>query len=295
MLRVAALALLLAASTGAQEPAPPAAEPPKPVLKNDGKPMTVPLKCTEEDIRAFGLTCPPQHPCPVYLELAALEAAGEKLFVTGNLHTQAATLWSVMLASDDGGATWHEPHERLRAGGLDQIQFLDLENGWVSGQTLGPVPRDPFLLITNDGGKTWRLRPVYADGAVGVVEYFRFDSKTHGMLWIDRTLSGNSADRYEVHETNTGGDSWSMRQTGRKPLREKGARAAPSAGWRLRANAATKTYRIEKQVGERWQPVASFLVRAGECREAEVTLPEPPPPVEEPKPAEAKPAAPPKP
>jgi photosystem II stability/assembly factor-like uncharacterized protein len=43
--------------------------------------------------------------------------------------------------------------------GLDRIQFIDFENGWVSGEVQHPLPRDPFLLATTDGGKTWQRAP----------------------------------------------------------------------------------------------------------------------------------------
>ena len=43
---------------------------------------------------------------------------------------------AILLASDDGGKTWTEPVPRLRAAALDQIQFIDLQTGWISGQNL---------------------------------------------------------------------------------------------------------------------------------------------------------------
>jgi photosystem II stability/assembly factor-like uncharacterized protein len=282
-MRLAAF-LVLALTLRAQ--APEAAE--KPVLHNTGKPMLVPVQCGEEQIRALGLVCTPS--CPLYLELSSVEAVGNKIFAAGNLHAEAATLDSILLASDDAGSTWHEAHERLRAGGLEQLQFIDFETGWVSGQTLGAVPRDPFLLITRDGGKTWYQRPIYPDSRVGLIEQYRFDSKTHGMLWIDRTVGAEDGDRYEEFESTNGGESWSLKRTSPKPFVKKTAHA-PGV-YRLCADAASKSYRIEKQGAAHWQAVASFLVRAGECKEPEPALPPPPaePPEAEPaKPAPAKP------
>jgi hypothetical protein len=37
----------------------------------------------------------------------------------------------------------------------------------------------------------------------------------------------------------------------------------------LRTEEASQSYRVEKQTGEGWRPVASFLVRVGECGELE--------------------------
>jgi hypothetical protein len=229
--------------------------------------------CGSEDVRAFGLTCPASHPCPVYLELTSVAAAGEKLFLAGNLHTEDLTLYSVLLASADGGKTWSEPHERIRGVGLDQIQFLDTETGWVAGESLGAVPRDPFLLLTRDGGATWQAHPVFGEGRAGSIAHFHFDSKTHGMLWIDRSLSGET-DRYESYESMNGGESWTLRETSAQPF---GKSPALSTEIRLRTDAATRSYRVERRTPAGWETVASFPVRAGECRDQEPAPQEPPP------------------
>jgi hypothetical protein len=265
-----ALPLLLANVFAQTQPAPPAAR-----IENSGKPMRLSCQCSADDIRVLGLTCPNERPCPVYLELTAVEGVANRIVAVGNLHTDVATLSSVLLGSDDAGKTWYEPFERLRSAGLDQVEFLDFESGWISGQTLGTLPRNPFLLITRDGGKTWRARPVWSDPRVGTIEAFHFDSRSHGRLWIDRTRAGETENRYEEYETETGGESWMIRQVSDRPIRRKTPVAGDSL--RLRPDAAAKSFRIERQSGERWSPVASFLVLAGECREPEITVPEPEP------------------
>src|SRR5947207_984041 len=100
--------------------------------------------CPEDDVRDFGLTCSEDEPCPVFLELAAVEASGSTAFLSGNLHTDQTTLFGILLATEDGGKTWTEPAKRLRSASLDQIQFADFQHGWVSGVKLEPLPRDPF-------------------------------------------------------------------------------------------------------------------------------------------------------
>ena len=92
--------------------------------------------------------------------LDAVAAEGDKLFVAGNLHTAAVTLFSTLLASDDGGHTWREAADRIQFAGIDRLQFLDADTGWASGEKLSPLPQEPFLLLTTDGGKTWRTRPI---------------------------------------------------------------------------------------------------------------------------------------
>ena len=103
------LLLLACVLLGAQDP-PPAAVPPvvpaaPPVLENTGKPMVAPFHCTEEDIRSAGLGCSEEDPCPVYLELSAVESTGLRIFAAGNIHAATATLYTMLLGSDDNGQT----------------------------------------------------------------------------------------------------------------------------------------------------------------------------------------------
>ncbi len=247
-----------------------------PALVNAGKPMRVPFVCGEADIQAYGLTCGAEDPCTVYLELIGLEVAGSNIFISGNLHTAASTLASILLASRDEGKTWSEPYERIRFGGLEQIQFLDFETGWVAGQMLQAVPRDPFFLLTTDGGKTWRRRPVSSEGNVGAIEQYWFDSRSTGTLVIDRMQSGESGGRFALYESMTGGESWMVREVSTRGMRLKRS-AGSNPDRRLRADAASKSFHLERRAGERWQTVASFLIEAGECRAEERPLEEPRP------------------
>lgn len=226
--------------------------------------MRVPFECTEADTQAAGLTCSEEEPCPVYLELANVEAAGNRIFLTGNLHTPTTTLYSILVATDDAGRTWNEPHPRIRFAGLDQIQFIDFQNGWVTGANLQSTPRDPFFLLTTDGGKTWRQRPIYDETRMAVIERFWFDSRDNGTLLIDARLENN---RHELYETMTGGESWSLKQASADPIKIPRARGPGASGWRVRADAATHSYDLEKAEGERWHKVAGFLVNAGACKQ----------------------------
>lgn len=263
-----ALALRIAAQVGPETARPV-------VLVSSGEPLRIPVPCTEEDIRALSLTCPPEHPCPVYLELSELARLGRKIFLTGNLHTDTVTLASILLASDDEGKTWYEPHERIRSAGLDQIRFADFEVGWVAGYFVHALPRDPFLLITSDGGRTWRRRPLWSESRIGLIEHFHFEDRNQGWLWVDRFGEGE-AGRYEFYESKTGGESWMLRHISRQPAARKGVKE-PDPDWRLRADGQTQSYRLERRAGT-WQTVASFLIHVGECREAETAPVEPPEP-----------------
>ena len=235
--------------------------------------MVLDYTCSGDDIRASGLSCTIDDPCPVFLELDAVEAVGDQIFVAGNLHSSSTTLASVLLASDDAGQTWREPHERIHLAGLDRIQFVDFENGWAAGEVQHPLPRDPFLLATTDGGKTWDHKPVFADGQFGSVVQFWFSSRTNGSLIIDRGQAGESG-RYELYETANGGDSWILRQSSEKLIEL--MRASPNTDWRVRADGSSKSYVVERRTNGAWRKVAAFSISAGACQPPVPEAPVPP-------------------
>ena len=274
-------AVLLAAAALAQQPEPAP-------LSYTGKPIVVPFQCTDDDIQWAGLSCSDEEPCPMYLELAAVEPMGNKLFAVGNIHAPAITLYSVLLASEDAGQTWREAYERMRGVGLDHIQFADFENGWISGQTLVPLPQDPFLLVSTDAGKTWRRRPVFGESHPGSILQFWFHTRTNGSMVIDRGSSGDSA-RYEMLESPNSGETWMIREANDRPIRLKRA-ANTNPDWRIRADAPSKSFQIEHRSGEKWTTMAAFAVPIGACKPPQRA--EPKPPEEPPAPPPAAPAAP---
>ncbi len=253
----------------AQETPPPAA----PLLENTGRPMLLPFQCTPDDIQSAGMTCSEEEPCPVYLEIASVGAVLNRIVLAGNIHSAETTLYSVLLVSEDGGHTWREAYPRLRASGLDHIQFFDFQNGWISGGLQSPLPRDPFLLASTDGGKTWREQPIFSESTGGAILQFWFETSASGTLLIDRMQSAD-ASRYELYESSNGGETWNIRQAGNRPIPIKGRTTPPV--WRARADSASKSYYIEKLESERWKSVASFLVPVGLCRPP--ALPALPPP-----------------
>ena len=205
-----------------------------------------------------------------------MEAAGNKLFAAGNIHSQTVTLYSVLLGSDDLGHTWQEVHPRIRGAGFDHIQFTDLENGFVSGEALSPLPQDPFLLLTTDGGKSWRQQPVFSETRVGSIQQIEFRSKSEGSLVIDRG-QGSGSERFELYESLNGGQSWNIKEASRRPISLKGLLSSPVL-WRVQANGPSQSYRIEHQQGARWNVVSEFTVNLEPCRPAPAAAaPEPAP------------------
>ena len=254
---IALLAGLLAAQN--QPPAEPN------LLENLGKPILLPFRCTDEDIQWAGLSCSAEEPCPIYLELTSVEAIGDRLFATGNVHSQTVTLYSVLLASDDSGHTWKEAYQRIRGAGLDHVQFADFANGWASGEALSPLPQEPFLLITSDGGKTWRQHSIFSETRVGSILQFWFNSKNDGSLVFDRGR-GAAQERYELYQSHDAGETWDIQEARNQPIRLKDA--APANTWRTQADSRTQSFHIEHQQAARWMTVAAFSVNLGACTPA---------------------------
>lgn len=256
-----AAALALSAQDLPTQSQPPAAQAPAPVFEYEGKPIVLPFHCSLDDIRWAGMSCSEDEPCPLYLELASTDAVGERVFAAGNIHSESVTLYSVLLSSGDGGHSWQVAPDSIRGAGLDRLQFLDALTGWIDGQTLSPISQDPFFLTTSDGGKSWHLQPVFGDTHYGSIQQFWFDSKTAGALILDN--GPGDADRYARYETSDGGQTWALKEENRKPLQLKRTTANPS--WRVRVDAATRSYRIEHRTGSQWTTVAAFSVRLPPC------------------------------
>jgi hypothetical protein len=238
--------------------------------------MAVPVRCGEEELQLAATDCPAGESCPVYLELGSVEGVADRIYASGNLHTIGHTLSSVLLASEDGGKTWLEPFARVPGAALEAIQFIDFASGWVAGQTVEPRTYDPFFLITGDGGKTWKRRPLFDESRAGVIEGFRFTSAKDGEVWIDAGYGAEEGQRYELYETRTGGESWMLRRLSDEPVGKPSVRDAEGA-WRVRPDSSSKSYWIESLKGGQWVKVAAFLVEPGECQMPEPVLREPPP------------------
>jgi hypothetical protein len=235
-----------------------------PVFEYDGKPITLPYHCSLEDVRWAGMTCSEDEACPIYLELSSAEAVGDHVFAAGNIHSDAVTLYSVLLMSGDAGHSWQVAPDSVRGAGLDRIQFLDALTGWVGGQTLFPIPQDPFLLATADGGKSWKLKPVFNENHFGSIQQFAFESKTGGGMIVDNG-NGGDMERYARFETSDGGETWAVKEQSKKPMQLKRA-AGPASVWRARADAATRSYKIEHRTGNQWTTVAAFSVKLPACK-----------------------------
>ncbi len=252
--RLFSLFLVTAACAFAQE---------TPVLSNNGDPMRVAYACLEEDLQWAGMACTEDDPCPVYLELSAIAATGREILLAGNLHSTSATLSSILVQSGDAGATWKETAARIRGSALEQVQIYDPQHAWAAGETQYPLPRDPFFLLTTDGGASWRHSTVGEEGGAGSIQSFRFDSARHGEATVDAGKASRGG-RYLSFESETGGDSWTALGAGDRLPKLPPAPENPD--WRIQPGKDGKSWRIEQQMGGRWSPVASFLIEVANCR-----------------------------
>jgi Sortilin, neurotensin receptor 3, len=228
--------------------------------------IKLPFTCTPDDLQWAGMTCPENEPCAVFLELSSVSSGGGKVFVAGDIHSAQTTLYSVLLRSDDSGATWQEPVGRVRGEVLDHIQFENFEAGWVSGQRVIPLPGDPFLLITHDGGKNWRKAPVLPEGSPGFIQKFRFDSATSGRLVIDRGKSAEENPEYRLFETKDGAESWTSVEASTQPIKNAPVQEESDL-WRLIPDKGGKKLVLEHRAADKWVAATTFVIQVGECRE----------------------------
>jgi len=196
----------------------------------------------------------------VFFEVSAVDAFGSRIVVAGDIHTATTTLYGVVLTTEDGGASWNEATTRSRSTAFEQLQVIG-DHGWLSGQRLEPLPKDPFFLITSDAGKNWREQPLFGETRFGSIAQFRFETTLNGELIFDDSVG--KAVHQESYSTKTGGDNWELRQTSTKALHLK---PAGDAAWTVTAPAGSKTYLIEHVVSGKKQTFARFLIHIGDCK-----------------------------
>jgi photosystem II stability/assembly factor-like uncharacterized protein len=93
----------------------------------------------------------------------------------------------VVLATEDGGATWRIQHEAPRP--LLCVTWTDAEHAWVAGE-------GGLVLTTSDGGETWREQ---RSGTSKALTRVSFSDSQHG--WV---LAGREA----LLATSDGGYTW---------------------------------------------------------------------------------------
>ena len=262
-----ALALAAIISRAAGQDDPQEEQPPEPpAIAYEGSPLVVPLDCAYDHFSRAGIVCSDVTPCRLFVELTGVENAGDKVFLIGNIHTSAATISTILLASGDGGRSWREPIQRYSGAGFELIQFADSTHGWIGGQE-GDYDRSttPLLLLTVDGGSTWERYAINEDeDATGAVLEFFFDTRDHGLLIVDLLVS--QGDPFELYETLNGGRSWIIRQiASQKPKLTNRSLADDPIDWRIEENAKDGLYEVQRREQGEWVLTSSFAVGVGSC------------------------------
>jgi hypothetical protein len=225
-------------------------------------PVHVDYTCPAEDIESFGLTCSEDQPCPIFFEVSAVDSFGKQVFVAGDIHTATTTLFGVLLSTDDGGASWNEAIARVRSAAFEQFQIID-NHGWLSGQHVEPLPKDPFFMITSDGGKSWRTHTLFEESRFGSIAHFWFESAERGEMIFDDTVG--KATNQELYTTMSGGENWDIKQKSSKPL-QLNAATRPNTEWKITTASGSPTYLIEHIVNGKKETVARFLIHIGDCK-----------------------------
>lgn len=246
------------------------------VLEYAGEPLKLPLECRAEAFLRAGLVCSEESPCDTFLELVDITSIQDRVLLIGNIHTPSATIATVLLRSDDAGKTWTEAFERVDAAGLEMVQTLDRQHGWIGGQqTTQDHASSPFLLVSTDGGLNWVRRPVWngEEERHGAVIEIYFDDPQHGFVIIDRLTS--EGDSYELYESMNSGLSWSIRQVSSEmpTIRRRMVANEAEKPWRLNEDRGAAAYEVEHLVDGEWTKVSAFAGDLGACRSVEAQKP----------------------
>lgn len=127
-------------------------------------------------------------------------------WVVGFWETEGSVTIAI-LHTEDGGKNWHKQWEK-RGGwmALDEMFFLDKNNGWVVGD-ITPYSGDGILLHTTDGGKTW-LENSGSEFKKSEFRYPFFLDTNRGVILTHKGL---------MLKTKDGGKTWSKQSI---PLRK---------------------------------------------------------------------------
>lgn len=257
----------------------------EPSMRYTGTPLVLPFDCASDEVANYPLSCAAGDSCEISIELNSVTSVREKVFVVGEFHDGSRTLASFVLRSTDGGRGWDEVHDRMPGVSLSRLYFHDERNGWATGQELSIPPRDPFFLLTTDGGENWRRRDIYPEPEVGVIEEYWFDDAMSGGLLIDRMQAADAGRRYERYETMTGGASWMIREASPTPIRVRNVLpVGPDTGWRLTNDADRGAWQVEQRQPGGWATVAEFSTMVAICR-VPMTVASEPEPAAQPQPA----------
>ena len=106
---------------------------------------------------------------------------------------------NLFFRSSDGGQTWAES-KLTPVGFIDQMFFLNQQNGWVAGSD----GDDAVVLRTSDGGQRWEESRIHAGARTAAVRDVHFLNARQGWLvtWHSK------GDGSHLFRTDNGGVTW---------------------------------------------------------------------------------------
>jgi len=141
----------------------------------------------------------PGERCGMVLDVHFVDR--EHGFIAGATSTDVARSHALILATDDGGATWRPVYESARPWELTwKISFPTREVGYVTVQSYdqNPSASARFVAKTTDGGKSWSEIALVDDAKV----------REFGVAFVDEKRGWVGAAPHGF-ETTDGGATWS--------------------------------------------------------------------------------------
>lgn len=127
-------------------------------------------------------------------------------FIASATHTEVSQSHGLILATEDGGATWHEVYRSARPFELTwKLSFPTRLVGYCTVQSYNPdqTTSARFVAKTTDGGKTWNEIPLVDDHRV----------REFGIAFIDENIGWVGA-APNGFGTEDGGKTWSTVEFG---------------------------------------------------------------------------------
>jgi len=121
-------------------------------------------------------------------------------FIASATHADVSQSNGLILATDDGGATWREVYRSSRPFEITwKFSFPTNETGYCTLQSYDPDPakKDRFVVKTGDGGQTWFEQPLVSNHAV----------RPFGIAFIDEDRGWVGAMPHGF-QTTDGGLNW---------------------------------------------------------------------------------------
>jgi hypothetical protein len=186
------------------------------------------------------------------LEVHALDA--ERAFLHGSLDAPWGTIRTVLLRTQDGGATWCEALPPVVGSAVTDLAFAGDGSAWVLALWQVEGPGTVLLYGSEDSGETWERR-----SEVPKRKFYgtpmRLDLSTHGRGTVELLYdTGSEDDGVELLGTRDGGRTWTVVGASAEwwylPRRE--AQALHRGDWELRASGAgpVRVFRAGKLAAE---------------------------------------------